>query len=123
MVAPRFRTRSKKVKKVRTPGARTVIHYKQEKPKRQHCARCGRALSGVPNDIPVRVKKLAKSQRSPTRHHGGVLCGNCTEVIERYKTLFEAKFNYPDFADMEVHRDLTIEKYLPPGWWKSVSGV
>lgn len=121
MVKPMLRSRSKKKVQRRTPGGRTVTHYKKKKPAKQKCGRCGRLLSGVPNTIPSEVRKLSKSERVPTRPYAGVLCAKCVEDLVRYTTRFEVKFNYPEFSGMDLMRDLTIEKFLPRGWFDSIS--
>ena len=121
MVAPMYRSRSKKRRSIRTPGGKSVIHYKKKKVSKHHCGRCGNALSGVPNAIPSAIGKMSKSERIPERPYAGVLCSDCTEALMRYTTKFEVKFGYPEFADMDFKRDLTIEKFLPRGWWTEIS--
>lgn len=123
MVAPRLRSRSKKRVYRRTPGGKTVIHYKRKKPNKHKCGRCGKPLSGVPNAIPSRIRKMRKSERVPKRPYAGILCSDCTEKLFRYRTRFEVKFNYPEFADMDLRRDLTIEKFLPRGWWDRIKNA
>lgn len=120
MVAPRYRSRSKKRRQVRIPGGKTVIRYKRKKPSRNHCGRCGKPLSGVPNYIPSEMGKLGKSKKIPERPYAGVLCNECVERLFRYKTRFEVRFKYPEFKDMELKRDLTIERFLPITWWDSL---
>jgi large subunit ribosomal protein L34e len=117
MVAPMYRSRSKKRRQVRTPGGKTVTHYKRKKPKENHCGRCGKPLQGVPNYIPSEMKELGKSEKVPERPYAGVLCTGCVEKLIRYKTRFEVKSKYPEFKDLDVVRDLTIEKFLPAAWW------
>jgi len=121
MVAPRYRSRSKKRKHKTTPGGKQVTHYDRKKPGRNHCGRCGKALSGAPSGIPSKIRGMSRSQRAPKRPYGGVLCTGCVETLERYVTKFEIKFNYPEFNDMELGRDLTIEKFLPKGWYEEMS--
>ncbi|HIE33558.1 MAG TPA: 50S ribosomal protein L34e [Candidatus Altiarchaeales archaeon] len=120
MVEPRLRSRSKKRVQKRTPGGRTVTHYKREKPSKQKCGRCHRPLSGVPNNIPSKVRKLSKSEKIPSRPYAGVLCPECVEKLLRYQTRFEVKFKYSEFRNMELRRDLTIEKFLPRDWWMNL---
>ncbi len=121
MVAPRLRSRSKKRKYRRTPGGETVIHYDAKKHSRHHCARCGGVLDGTPSGTPIEIKRMKRSERVPERPYAGVLCSGCTEKLMRYKTRFEIKFNHLEFKDMELQRDLTLEKFLPRGWWKEIS--
>ncbi len=61
---------------VKTPGGKTVIHYKRRKPKAAKCV-CGAKLMGVPRDIPSKIKKLAKTEKRPERPYGGNLCSKC----------------------------------------------
>lgn len=62
---------------VKTPGGRTVIHYRERKPQKAHCATCGKALAGVPRERPANLAKLPKTARRPQRPYGGVLCSAC----------------------------------------------
>jgi len=55
---------------------------------------------------------MTKSKRRVGRKYGGVLCNNCVVEVEKYKTRMEDGF--------AVRRDLTIEKYLPVGWFSSL---
>ncbi len=121
MVAPQYRSRSKKRKKVKVPGGATVTHYKKKKPSKHVCGRCGKPLTGVPNKIPSELKKLSKTEKIPKRPYAGVLCTECTDKLFRYRTRFEAKNNYPEYTDLEIRRDLTIERYLPLNWWDNLS--
>ncbi len=121
MVAPQYRSRSKKRVSRRMPGGKTVLHYKQGKPDKNHCGRCGKPMQGVPNANPSKMRKMSRSERIPTRIYAGILCADCTESLMRYITRSEAKFGYPEFSDMEIQRDLTIEKFLPRGWFSGIS--
>lgn len=121
MVAPQYRSGSKKRVSRRIPSGKTVVHYKQGKPRKNHCGRCGRALQGTPNANPSEIRKMSHSERIPTRTYAGILCSDCTESLMRYVTRFKAKFGYPEFSDMEINRDLTIEKFLPKGWFSNIS--
>lgn len=77
MPARHLRSRSLVRKKVRTPGGRTVVHYRKPKPKVAHCAVCGTALQGIPRELPFRAAKMPKTKKRPERPYGGVLCGSC----------------------------------------------
>ena len=63
---------------VKTPGGRVVIHYRERKPKKAHCAECGAVLSGMPRARPSKLAKLPKTMRRPERRFGGVLCSSCS---------------------------------------------
>jgi len=120
MVMRRLRGRAVKKTKVAVPGGRTVTHFKERKTGKNVCGRCGRPLGGTPSDAPVEVGKLAHSEKAPARKYAGILCGNCVESLVRYVTRFEVKFNYPEYRELPLTRDLTIERFLPAGWWDTV---
>ncbi len=67
------RTRSFRRKKVKLPGGRITIHYVKRKPKQAHEAITKKPLHGIPRLIPVKFRKLSKSQRTVSRPYGGVL--------------------------------------------------
>jgi large subunit ribosomal protein L34e len=78
MPEPYKRSRSLRRVKIKTPGARNVIHYEKRKPQAAHCGDCGKPLSGVPRARPSELKSIPKTQRRPQRPYGGVLCTACT---------------------------------------------
>ncbi len=121
MTSPKHRSRSVKKRQVRIPGGRTVTHYRKKKPSKHTCGRCGRILLGVPNRIQSEAKNMNKSERIPSRIYAGNLCNDCVDSLIRYKTRFEVKFRYPKFSDLELKRDLTLERFLPEDWWQRVS--
>lgn len=95
---------------------------KRKKPKKAHCGRCGKVLSGVESKIPSKIRKLAKTKKVPERPYAGILCANCLEELLRYKVRFEAKFSQPEkFEKLNLVRDLTLEKFLPRGWYSQLS--
>jgi len=103
MVAPKDRSRSKKRVSRRTPGGKTKVHYKKKKKKSPSCSRCKKTTTlGV------------------TKIYGGSLCPACTEASVRYETQFTAKHLLEEYSDLDLARDLTIEKFLPKGWYKNV---
>lgn len=77
MVKPMLRSRSKKRRKVRTPGNRLVTHYKRKKPGIARCAVCKKPLHGIPRLNPSEMGKLPKSKKRPERPYGGNLCSKC----------------------------------------------
>jgi large subunit ribosomal protein L34e len=121
MVRRSFRTRSRKKVKVRTPGGRTVTHFRAEKAKKAVCGRCGVTLSGVATGSATFMGNLPASQKRPARPYGGVLCPGCLDSLVRYVTRTEAVCRAPEYSDMGVQRDLTLEKFLPRGWFASAS--
>lgn len=96
----------------RTPSGATVTHYVERRPKGASCARCKSALRGVARERPTKRAALPKNRRRVTRRFGGMLCHKCIFKLEKYKTRMETGF--------PVKRDLTIEKFLPKGWYDSL---
>ncbi|MFH1788247.1 MAG: hypothetical protein ABH834_02555 [Candidatus Altiarchaeota archaeon] len=104
MVEPKKRTRSVKRVSKRTPKGRTVIRFKKEKLARPKCGRCG-------SKVPDKNKKI----------YGRNLCSRCTEDLLRYTVQWKAKTLADEVKDVELRRDLTIEKYLPAGWFADLA--
>jgi len=88
MPAGRFKSRTFRRVYVRTPGARTTLHYKKRKPKAAKCGSCGTILKGVPRERPYKMKNMLKTKKRPERPYGGVLCSKCMRraVIEKART-------------------------------------
>jgi len=80
MVAGRFKSRTFRRIKVKTPGGKTVTHYRKRKPSKPQCSQCGDVLKGVPRERPYKMARLSKSQKRPERPYGGVLCSKCTRI-------------------------------------------
>ncbi|NYT18089.1 MAG: 50S ribosomal protein L34e [Methanobacteriales archaeon] len=80
---PQLRHRSRSYKRTfkKTPGGKTVLHYKKKKPSKHVCAECGKLLHGVPRGRPYQIRKLAKSKKKPNRPYGGYLCTECTRKV------------------------------------------
>ena len=85
MVAPKFRSRSLRRVYVKTPGGKTIIHYRRRKPGKPQCAECGDVLKGVARGITAEIKKLSKTEKRPERPYGGNLCSKCSRklIIEK----------------------------------------
>ncbi len=77
MVEGRFRSRTFRRVKVKTPGGKTVTHYRLRKPKIAHCSNCGAELKGVPRERPYKMQNMPKTKKRPERPYGGVLCSKC----------------------------------------------
>lgn len=109
MVAPRLR-RLKRVA-VRTPGGRTVYHYRKPKTSKHVCALCGKPLHGVPHGLrPSQVRKLSKTERRPERIFGGTLCADCArKVIE---TAFYIKQGLKDENKVDIRMRPYVEVAL-----------
>ncbi len=69
--------RSGKRKLVKTPGGKFYFKRLADKPKYHHCATCDRKLPGMPRGTQVEIRKLKKSERTPSRPYGGQLCSPC----------------------------------------------
>ena len=72
---------------VKTPGGKTVVHYKRRKPGKAHCTECGAPLSGIPRVLPIKMKNLSKTAKRPERPYGGFLCSKCArkKIIEEFR--------------------------------------
>ena len=71
-------TRSLRRIKVKTPGARLVIHYRKRKPSILKCSNCKVNLIGIPRERPAVLRNLTASQRKISRPYGGNLCSKCS---------------------------------------------
>ncbi len=85
MPAPRFRSRTFRRIHKRVPGGQTKLVYERRKPKKAHCASCGKVLHGIPRELPYKMKNLAKTKKRPQRFYGGVLCSYCTKELIKQK--------------------------------------
>lgn len=85
MVERKLRSKSKRKVFVKTPGGKTVKHYRERKPDKQICGGCGSPLHGIPRLLQVKLKNLAKTKKRPERPYGGVLCSRCMrkKILER----------------------------------------
>ena len=70
---------------VRTPGSRTVVHFRERKPSKAICGSCKKQLAGVPRERPAIFNKLSKTAKRPERPFGGVLCSKCTRTLMKNK--------------------------------------
>ena len=77
MVAPKHRSRSLRRVSVKTPGGKTVVHYRRRKPSPAKCRTCGVVLKGTPRALPSKMKNMSKTTKRPERPYGGVLCSKC----------------------------------------------
>jgi large subunit ribosomal protein L34e len=77
MPEPRYRSRSKRRKKVVTPSGKNKIHYIDRTPSTPVCALCHGKLKGVPRASKVVGRNLNKVQKRPERMYGGYLCSQC----------------------------------------------
>ena len=80
MPRPNKRSRTLRRVYVTTPGGINKILYKKRKPKKAHCANCGKELHGMVRNIPSVIRNISKSSKHPKRMFGGNLCANCTKL-------------------------------------------
>lgn len=85
MVKGMFKSRSLRRVSVKTPGSKTVVHYRKRKPAKAKCGSCGADLKGVPRERPYKMHNMPKTAKRPERPFGGVLCSRCmrNEIISR----------------------------------------
>ncbi len=94
--APRYRSRSLTRVQRRTPGGRTVTHYNKQKPGFAVCAICKKPLHGLPREVPVRVKKLTRTDLTVQRPFGANLCSPCTREILIWRARIKHKLSRAD---------------------------
>eukprot|EP00188_Purpureofilum_apyrenoidigerum_P003485 Plantae.Rhodophyta-Purpureofilum_apyrenoidigerum.ctg36679.p1 GENE.Plantae.Rhodophyta-Purpureofilum_apyrenoidigerum.ctg36679~~Plantae.Rhodophyta-Purpureofilum_apyrenoidigerum.ctg36679.p1 ORF type:complete len:114 (+),score=29.66 Plantae.Rhodophyta-Purpureofilum_apyrenoidigerum.ctg36679:137-478(+) len=68
-----FRTRSNRVKKVKTPGGKLTVHYLKKKGSKPKCGDTGHDLHGISVVRPKKLMKLSKPKKTVTRVYGGCL--------------------------------------------------
>lgn len=73
-----------KIKK-RTAAGKVVVRKGRRRPGIARCAGCGKPLHGVPARIPSMMRKLAKTQKRPSRPYGGYYCSECMRAVFREK--------------------------------------
>jgi large subunit ribosomal protein L34e len=91
-----YNTASNRIRKVRTPGSKIVVHYVGKKPRGVHAPRegcdCGKRINGIPKLSSHKYHTLSKRQKTVSRAYGGVLCAGCVrERIVRAFLLEEMK--------------------------------
>lgn len=72
-----FRTKSNKVRKVKTPGGKLVFQYLTKKSNVPKCGDCGLELQGIPACRPKEYRALHKRERRVSRAYGGSRCAHC----------------------------------------------
>jgi len=84
---PKFRSRSFKRRKIRTPGDRNIVHYRRGKVEKASCAVCGKVLHGVPRYRGSGLKRVSKSKKTVNRPYGGNLCPACLKdaLVEKIR--------------------------------------
>lgn len=85
MPAQPHKTRTLRRVYTKTPGGKTVLHYKERKLKGARCSDCGVVLQGIPRERTYKMKNLPKTKKRPERPFGGILCSRCMrkKIIEQ----------------------------------------
>ena len=105
---PKPHERSSEKKFTRTPGGKVVIHYFKGKASKHVCALCSGQLHGTPHGRRKSgVSKLSKSERRPSSAFGGVLCGNCREII--FTEAIKVKSGVKDVKDVSLRNKKYVE--------------
>lgn len=74
--------RSKSLRAVRIKVPRGVkIIYKKRKPAKARCAITKEVLKGIPRGRPYQIRKLAKTEKRPSRPYGGVLSSKASRRV------------------------------------------
>jgi large subunit ribosomal protein L34e len=81
MPRPNLRSKTRKRKKVRTPGNKNNEHYWRKRPSKAHCAICKKPLKSIPRKRPSKMKKTNKVSRRPTRPESGHYCPTCLKQL------------------------------------------
>lgn len=76
MPRPSLRNKTFRKVKVKVPSGVTT-HHKRRKPAKAKCAKCGKVLAGVANDIPSKMQNMPKTAKRPERPFGGYYCTKC----------------------------------------------
>ncbi len=78
MVSPGLRSRKRYRRvKVRTPGGKTVTHYRERNRNIDKCAVCKKPLRGLPRMTNRKFKNLNKTKKTIDRPYGGYMCHIC----------------------------------------------
>lgn len=80
-----YKSRTLKRIFVKVPGNTVKLHYRRAKPAKAKCAKCKKLLAGVPRELPLKMKNMAKSAKRPERPYGGALCSACTRRLLQQK--------------------------------------
>eukprot|EP00475_Leptophrys_vorax_P017082 TRINITY_DN2360_c0_g1_i1.p1 TRINITY_DN2360_c0_g1~~TRINITY_DN2360_c0_g1_i1.p1 ORF type:complete len:145 (+),score=45.62 TRINITY_DN2360_c0_g1_i1:66-500(+) len=72
-----YNTRSNKIKLVRTPGNKLVVHYLPKRGGVPKCGDCSKPLKGLKAQRGLTLKWAKKRERKVSRAYGGSQCGQC----------------------------------------------
>jgi len=79
------KTRKLKRFRVKTPGGKSVIHYKKKKPSIGKCGICKKPLKGIKRLRQAKLRNIPKSQKRVARAYGGNLCSKCSKETIKAK--------------------------------------
>ena len=91
MTAGRFKSRSFRRVKKRTPKSGVKTVYTRREPSKAKCAICGKELHGVKRALPTELKKYAKNKKRPSRPYGGYICASCLRKLMKEKARADSK--------------------------------
>eukprot|EP01116_Phalansterium_solitarium_P016996 TRINITY_DN407_c0_g1_i1.p1 TRINITY_DN407_c0_g1~~TRINITY_DN407_c0_g1_i1.p1 ORF type:complete len:118 (-),score=14.50 TRINITY_DN407_c0_g1_i1:82-435(-) len=72
-----YNTKSNKIRKVKTPGGKLVVHTLKKKAKGPRCGDCGLTLQGIVRLRPKQYRGVSKRQKTVARAYGGNRCATC----------------------------------------------
>ena len=70
-----YRTKSNKIRPVKTPGGKLVAHVVNKKANVPRCGDTGVKLQGIKALRPSEARSVPKRMRTVSRAYGGALCG------------------------------------------------
>ncbi|OII73780.1 60s ribosomal protein L34 [Cryptosporidium ubiquitum] len=101
----RYNTPSNRVRVVKTPGGRNLIHNIGKVYSRPKCGDCKKPLAGIPACAPYEMKHLKKRERTVARAYGGTKCSTCVrQRILRAFLLEEQKVVKSVIAEKEQQK-------------------
>ncbi|KAF2357145.1 Ribosomal protein L34Ae [Trinorchestia longiramus] len=74
-----YKTKSNKVRIVRTPGGRLTYQHVKKRAKAPHCAQCKRVLPGIKPARPCELHRMSKRLKTVNRAYGGQYCHACVK--------------------------------------------
>lgn len=79
--------KSNRVRRIvrKTPGKRSVFHYKNKGPHKAVCSKCGVQLPGVASERGYKMRALSKTEKRPSRPYAGTLCSSCMRELQKAK--------------------------------------
>merc|ERR1719420_558242 len=72
-----YRTKSNKVRTLKTPGGRLTVQILKKKASMVKCGDCGGKIQGVVSCRPKQFKNLKSREKHVSRAYGGSRCAKC----------------------------------------------